>query len=283
MMKLCVICGEQFQAKDPQTLTCSLTCYRNRARDRVRDRNLARSARRETIRMASMRSCAACGVIFIRKKDASSRTITCSRICSIKHNRTRIREYGIRNRESLRRACTICGAVFIPKKTAHFTCSEACRITYKVEYSRKRFARIQSIRETSKTMRTCVVCNATFAPRNSRNICCSKACHVEHQKVLAREYRDKNRAVLNERNRKYCRERGYEGKQRSWRKWYAEKGIVIYSKKYRMQFLAYKTLKTLGVVPDHLSTWSQRLRFSRDIMNSLLRTSPASNQKEKDQ
>lgn len=241
--------------------------------------NTARSARRAALRMPQ--TCVFCGVVFTRTR-GTTRTITCSRSCSIKYSREAYRQYQAKERERTRKekTCTVCGTIFTARKRSHVTCSKMCSVRHKHKWNNEYHARIQTMRETFRMMRKCRTCGVAFVWGATHKAYCSKPCRDRFASMRLLEQRAKDREAYRERDRKYNAEPARnEIKRRHQREHYA-KHPEWFRERYRKKMLAYKALKKLGAIPDDLTS-NQRLEFSYRILKQHFPGALPTNPKEK--
>lgn len=130
MIKICEVCGKEFDAKKPTTKTCSTKCVR------VLQAAGAEKALEKLVN--EIRVCPYCGKEF---NPRHNRQKYCSSECQMTANLENRRiKAGTQERyipTGTIRKCAVCGKEFPARDSRHVACSPECRRTRNREFSRE--------------------------------------------------------------------------------------------------------------------------------------------------
>ena len=182
MVKVCVMCGEEFEAKDNRFKLCSPECVAQSKKKYSK----AQWERKKAAKQPYKYACVVCGTEF---ETSYKNKKYCSEDCKTKANKENYVE-----REPKIKICIVCGKEFVAKANAR-TCSTECReIRYKEHVLKRREALKQQRRNNPKPVgrpRTtkeckCIICGKTYTmPTYVEQKTCSRKCGAEYRKTNA--------------------------------------------------------------------------------------------------
>lgn len=150
MMKVCVGCGETYEANYPEQRYCTHICYNKHRNDEM-----------------LQGICEECGTVY-RKNTGKQRF--CSRACSNAYvSRNRSKRGKKPNIQEL--VCEYCGKPFQAKYVRSF-CSDACRLASRRRSDLERFGTA-----------ICPVCKREFVKKNKKQAFCSKGCTSAYKRI----------------------------------------------------------------------------------------------------
>ena len=146
------------------------------------------------------RECSICGTNFEAKKHNH---VMCSKECRMEHDRRRRRK-PLEEHKHWNKTCVICNLEFETKHPFQKTCSKECSKRNNSKWHSDKYPTL---------VKDCVTCQKSFTTKLTRKINCSKECSrlyknkwnrkrgkTKRVKEMKRQWRNKNRTKINQRN-----------------------------------------------------------------------------------
>ena len=162
MIKVCVVCGVEFDAKNFNAKVCGVECraYRRRGQSKKSKKNLLYKERQKEYSrrpdvMARRRAqakdkvpvykrvCIVCGVFFTCRGRSQRKRMVCSDVCR------KIKDNMLRYPNVYNKDCIICGVSFTTKNHNIITCSSSCSTKRKNNSTKKLKRKHKNIEATT--------------------------------------------------------------------------------------------------------------------------------------
>lgn len=86
--------------------------------------------------------------------------------------------------------CGVCGKPFIPAGRNCKYCSEQCRETQRISYSKAKWQEKKAANRERLGTRICLVCGTEFAPKHGIIVTCSQECQAKRNRQKSKSLRE---------------------------------------------------------------------------------------------
>ena len=179
MIKKCIVCGAEFEAKMPWGKYCSPECAHKMWHPKTKEEKERLAVSRKEYadsRNREVHICEHCGKEFSRKHSPWDTFRFCSRECAYafranKKKQTLERKAQEKQRKTVTRICVRCGKEFQCYSTQQNKyCSDECRHPEPVKRVKKPKP------EPKRYIKSCAYCGKTFTATKSNQKCCCAEC-----------------------------------------------------------------------------------------------------------